>query len=257
MTTAPAADGRARLGFANKAMKKPVVRLLTLTLVAVFLAEPAVVPASTEGFPFTNETLRYSVNFASGISLGQAQISASRNPASGWAFNFSLDASLPSFPMLDRFNAWAGNDLCSIRYERSSEHGRRKAKELTWFDRGKSIAVRSTKDGGGISEIPVGLCPHDALSFLFFLRRELGQGRIPPNDTVLAGGAYRVSLVYAGVTSIVRDKQKVVTDQVNCTIKGPASETHVEILFARDAARTPLVMRCPFALGTFSMELVR
>ena len=27
--------------------------------------------------------------------------------------------------------------------------------------------------------------------------------------------------------------------------------------FARDAARTPLVMRAPFALGTFSVELQR
>jgi len=45
--------------------------------------------------------------------------------------------------------------------------------------------------------------------------------------------------------------------QINYTIRGPASETHLEILFARDAARTPLVMRSPFSLGTFSMELVR
>jgi hypothetical protein len=234
-----------------------MTRAFLLAIAVALLAEPAVVPASTEGFPFTNETLHYTVNFASGIPLGEVQTIAKRDPLRGWTFNFSLDASLPSFPMLDRFNAYAGLDLCSIRYERSSEHGARKAKELTYFDRGRSVAVRSTKDGGGLSEISVGLCPHDALSFLYYLRRELGQGKMPPNDTILAGGAYRVSMVYAGEKSIVRYKQTVLTDQVNCTVKGPASETHLEILFARDAARTPLVVRCPFSMGTFSLELVR
>jgi hypothetical protein len=64
-------------------------------------------------------------------------------------------------------------------------------------------------------------------------------------------------MVYVGETSAMRDKKRVPADQVNCTIKGPASETHLEILFARDAARTPLVVRSPFAMGTFSLELVR
>ena len=54
----------------------------------------------------------------------------------------------------------------------------------------------------------------------------------------------------------MRDKQKVPADQVNCAIRGPMSDVHVEILFARDAARTPLIVRYPFALGTFSLELV-
>jgi hypothetical protein len=80
---------------------------------------------------------------------------------------------------------------------------------------------------------------------------------MPPNDTVFAGGPYRVSMVYAGAKTIVRNKQEVVTDQVNCTVKGPASETRLEIFFARDAARTPLSVRCPLTVGTFSLELVR
>src|SRR5262249_2797822 len=107
------------------------------------------------------------------------------------------------------------------------------------------------------SEIPVGLCPHDALSFLYFLRRELGQGRMPPNDVVLAGAAYRVNMLYAGEKTVTRDKQQVAADQINVSIKGPASDTRLEILFARDAARTPLEVRCPLTVGTFTLELVR
>jgi hypothetical protein len=44
---------------------------------------------------------------------------------------------------------------------------------------------------------------------------------------------------------------------VLATLKGPASEITFEMFFARDAARTPLVIRVPLTLGTFSMELAR
>jgi hypothetical protein len=228
-----------------------------LTLLAAVLAEPAVVPASTEGFPFTDETLNYSLNVSPGVSVGTARMIARRDPLHGWNFSFSLDASLPGYPIIDRFNAYSGLDLCSIRCERTAEHGKRKTDEMTWFDRGRSVAVRGTRNGGGLTEMPVGLCPHDALSFLYYLRRELGQGRMPPNDVVLAGAQYRVSMIYVGEKPIVRDKKQVPTDQLNCTIKGPASEVHLEIVFARDAARTPLVVRCPLPVGAFSLELVR
>ena len=230
---------------------------LVLTIVLPLLAQPAVVPASIQGFPYGDETLNYSVNFPSGISMGEAHTVAKHDAVHGWTFNFSLDASMPGFAILDRFNAFAGPDLCSLRFERSFQHGAKKAKEVTYFDHGRSVAVRSTLEGGGLSEIPVGLCPHDALSYLYFLRRELGQGRMPPNDTILVGSAYRLSMVYVGEKKLVRYQKQVSTDQVNCTVKGPASEVHLEILFARDPARTPLIVRCPFTLGTFSLELVR
>jgi hypothetical protein len=234
------------------------IALLILGILPALLAQPAVIPAALDGFPFADETLDYTVNFSAGVPVGKVHTVAKRDPAKGWNFSFSLDASLPAFPIIDRFNAYTGLDLCSIGFDRSSEHGsKRKAKEVTYYDRGRSVAVRQTKDGGGLSEIPVGLCPHDALSFLYFLRRELGQGRMPPNDVILAGAAYRISMVYAGEKSIVRNKRPVPVDQINCTVKGPASEVRLEVLFARDAARTPLVIRCPLTVGTFSLELVR
>jgi len=232
---------------------------LPLFFASALLAQPAVVSPATQGFPFGNETLNYNLTFSTGVSLGKATLVAHKDPArNGWTFNLSIDASFPGFPIVDRFTSGTGADLCSLHFDRDSQHGRyRKSKEIVYFDRGRSVAVRSTKNGGGISEIPVGLCPHDGLSFLYMLRRELGQGRMPPNDVVIAGAAYRISMVYDGEKQYTLNKQLVRGDQVICTIKGPASETRLEILFARDAARTPLLVRCPLALGTFSLELVR
>lgn len=234
-----------------------MTRLFFLVILVALLAQPAVVPANLEGFPFADETLNYSLSFSKGITIGKGQMVAHRDPSRGWNLSFSLDASMIGYNIIDHFNAFSGLDLCGIRFERTSQHGRRRTSEITFFDRSRSVAVRGSRGGGGLTEMPVGLCPHDALSFLYYLRRELGQGRMPPNDVVLAGAQYRVSMVYAGEQTIQHDQKKVVTDQINCTIKGPASETHLEILFARDAPRTPVMVRCPLALGTFSLELVR
>jgi hypothetical protein len=46
-------------------------------------------------------------------------------------------------------------------------------------------------------------------------------------------------------------------DRFSARVKGPASEHSIEIYFARDPARTPVLVRVPFPLGIFSMELVR
>ncbi len=41
------------------------------------------------------------------------------------------------------------------------------------------------------------------------------------------------------------------------TVKGPKSDFNFEVFFARDAARTPLPVKVPLRVGTFSLELVR
>jgi hypothetical protein len=41
------------------------------------------------------------------------------------------------------------------------------------------------------------------------------------------------------------------------SVKGPKSDFTVEVFYARDAARTPLLIRIPQPVGTLSMELVR
>lgn len=233
-----------------------MIRVLLLAVIAALLAQPATTTAAAAGFPFSDETLNYAVKLPGGASIGIAHLNARRDPARGWMFDFTLDASMPNIPLTDRYASLATVDLCGIRWERSSLHGARKVNEFTVVDKARSVAVRATA-GGGLTDIPVGSCPRDALTFLFYLRRELGQGRVPPNDTILIGGPYRINLVYVGAVNAMQDNRPSMADQVNCIIKGPASEIHLEMLFARDAARTPLVVRVPFALGTLTLELVR
>ena len=206
-------------------------------------------------FPFTEENLNYTVNWPSGLSLGEAHLHAYKAPE-GWQFDLSLDAAVPGFKVSDRYHAMASPRLCSLEFQRDTTHGKRRSQEKTTFDFKKSIAKRATV-GGGKSEFPISACPRDALSYLFFARSELGQGRVPPDQQVLEGAAYQVRMEYGGTQPVKVGDKSQQADRVQISVKGPNSDVSFEVFFARDKARTPLVIRCPFSLGMFSLELVR
>ncbi len=84
----------------------------------------------------------------------------------------------------------------------------------------------------------------------------MGQGRVPPAQQFLFGGLYDISMTYAGAQTIHGDRRRA-TDKMVCTVRGPVSTFVFEMYFARDAARTPLLVTIPLAVGKFSMELVR
>jgi len=213
------------------------------------------------GFPFTDETLHYTVTWPSGLGLGEAFMSASRvrgtnGKGEEWSFKLSLDAAIPGFAVADRYHAAASIDLCSVSFERELSHGARKSNEQIHFDQQTSVAHRITR-GGGQSDIPISACGRDALSFLYYARRELGQGRTPPRETVLFGAPYEIRMEYTGPQTVRASDKEYSSDRVVTTVKGPASETSFEVFFARDPARTPVLVRVPLSLGRFSLELAR
>jgi hypothetical protein len=198
------------------------------------------------------ETLRYAVNWPSGLSLGEATLTAS-----GSGYEFTLEAAVPGFAIVDRFESRITAEGCSVEFTRSLAHGKRKSRERTRFDAARGSARRETLDGGGSTEFSAPGCAHDALAFVFFARRELAAGRIAPAQTVYYGGPYNIRMEYTGAASVTVNETREQADRVVVRLKGPAVETSFEVFFSRDAARVPLVIRAPFALGTFSMELVR
>lgn len=212
-------------------------------------------PPALTGFPFTNEVLNYSLNWPSGASLGEAHLSATRAGA-GWNFSFSVDGGIPGFQVRDVYHGDATTDLCTTSFDRDTMHGARKANEKETVDAERGVVTRVTA-GGGQSDIGVPKCVKDALTYLFYAREELGQGRVPAAEQILFGGLYQVSLVYAGAPVIPVGGKQEQSDQVTATVKGPSSSLTFDAYFARDAARTPLLVKVPFAMGTFSMELVR
>ncbi len=226
-------------------------------LMAAALAAAAPAAAQT-GFPFQDEGLHYTVNWPSGLSLGDATLSAHRT-ANGWDFEIGLDAAVPGFAIKDKFQSSATAALCSTELRRDISQGGKKVKEKTTFDQEKGTAHRATEypADGGKSDFNISPCGRDAIAYVYFGRKELGQGRVPPAQQIYLGSAYSARMEYAGAQTITVGDKKEITDHLMVSVKGPKSDFTVEVFYARDAARTPLLIKIPQAAGTLSMELVR
>ena len=171
----------------------------------------------------------------------------------------TLDAGIPGFAIADKIRSSVTDDLCSLELERDISQGARKTDEKDTFDQKKGEGTRTTvfPAGGGTSTFSTPSCARDAMAFLYFARRELGQGRVAPAQQVFFGSAYSVRMDYTGAQTITVSDQPSVTDHLVVHVKGPKSDFSFEMFFSRDAARTPLLIRVPLSVGTFSMELVR
>src|SRR6266852_8918822 len=143
------------------------------------------------------ETLQFNINWPSGLSLGEAKLAASKGDLL-WNYDLVLDASIPGFKVEDHFRAAATQEQCSVEFEKDSLHGPKKTREKTTFDPAKGMATRQTQGGGGKSQLAISACPHDALTFLFYLRRELSQGRLPAPQEIFYGNKYRIRVDYGG-----------------------------------------------------------
>jgi len=238
--------------YSNRRLTVPFLLLTTFA----GSSAPAVAPG------FDNEQLRYNINWPSGLSLGEAQLRASRVKASADTpehrqLEFDVDAAVPGFAVSDRYRSDTSLDFCSNEFQRNATHGRKKTDEKTTFDQQKGSATRQTAGSGGKTDLTIPQCGKDALAFLYYARRELSQGRIPPPQTFFFGAPYQIRVEFTGTQSIRIGDAQVESDRMTASVKGPASDISFEVFFLKDAARTPALVRVPLALGTFSMELVR
>jgi hypothetical protein len=215
-----------------------------------FGAEPAANQPALKGFPFTDEDLNYSINWPTGASLGEAHLHAKHSGAN-WNFSLTLDAGMPGFALKDTYRADMVPDFCSVSFDRSTSHGSHTSAEHETIDRERATAMHNKVD------IPVPACVKDALTYLFYSRREMGQGRVPAAQEILFGALHTIRVDYVGAPMISVGGKQVQSDKVTCTIGIGSSDYMFEVYYARDAARTPLLITAPFAVGKFSMELIR
>lgn len=210
------------------------------------------------------ETLHYSVNWPSGLSLGEATLRSDRTgdgtgSEGGWDFELNLDASVPGFTIRDQYHSTASADFCSSRLDKKTSRGSRKQEERVIFDPSGTTAKRESYRGdkiGGTSDLSVPTCARDALTLLQFVRRELAQGRVPPQQPAVLGGLYQVRLEYLGSTPVHLGSQSIEADRFRTSVKGPSSDLTLEVFFAHDGLRTPVMVKIPLSLATFTAELI-
>ncbi len=251
-----------------KACVPGFVVLAMTCVIAAPLAAPVAAQAAPEtnqpkltGYPFMDEDLNYSIIWPTGISLGEAHLHA-LHAGDKWNFSFTLDAGIPGFTVKDSYHSDVvpngPADFCSTSFDRSSTHGSHVTNEKETISREHAMASRGPLSGDGAkTDIPVPGCVKDALAYLFYARREMGQGRVPAAQDVLLGALHPIRVDYDGGPIITMNGKEVQTDEVTCTWNIGDSAYSFDVWFARDAARTPLRITAPFAVGKFSMELIR
>lgn len=219
---------------------------------------PPAAPPIQDGFPFTNETLHYTINWQSGLSLGDATLTA-HSSSKGWDFEVAITAGVPGFNIRDTVRSSTDSGLCSQELDRDFNHGGKPSREKTVFDQKAGTARRTTlvPSAGGSSTYDIPSCARDAVAFAYYARVELGQGRVPPPQQIFFGGPYTVRMDYGGAQTIKVGDKPTVTDRLNVGVRGPKSDFTFEVAYARDPARTPLQIRLPLPLGTITVELVR
>ena len=219
------------------------------------------------GNPVGAETLHYSINWQSGLSLGEASLLAEKlsaepasetgaGQASGWKFEMALDAAVPGFTIRDEYSSSADDKLCSFRVQKSVARGARKTLEKIQIDSQNRTAIRETQNGGGKSQYEVPNCVHDAMAFLQFVRQELAQGRIAAQQPVILGAKYDVQVTYVGTDTIRVAGENVPADRVKVAIKGPMADVTADVYFSHDELRTPVLARIPLSMGVFTVELL-
>jgi hypothetical protein len=181
------------------------------------------------------ESLHYSVNWPSGLSLGEASLTAQKT-AAGWDLAMTLDAEVPGFRISDQFHSVTNGQLCSLEFTRDISQGSRKANEKKAFDTAAD-------------------CVSDGLAYLFALQRNLAQGKLPSPEQIFFGPTYSISVTPSGQQNIKVGGKPQIADELTVHLTGPASNSTFEIYFARDAARTPVLARIPTNLGAISVEL--
>jgi hypothetical protein len=241
------------MGFLPMALRESAAGLWCALLLTILIAPAA---AASETVPFSSgELLVYEITWPSGLSLGEVEFRA-QSVTNGWEFRAHISANLPNLEIRDEYRARTDAELCSIELEKDVLHGSKRTRESVEFDQQNHKARRETKDGGN-SEFDVPPCARDGLTFLYLLRSELGRGRIPPPDDLNFGAQYQVSMTYAETRELEVAGELVKSDRILVDLTGPASQRSFEIFFGQDAARTPLLIRVPFELGTFSLKLVK
>src|SRR6202046_1640778 len=184
-------------------MKYPFVRIASPFLLPALVLFAAPVAEST----LPNETLRYSVNWPSGLSLGEATLAASSSEKvvngqqlQQMHFHFDLDAGVPGFAVSDRFRSAASGSFCSAEFQKTTSHGSKQVDDKETFDPNTGTVTRGSGDGH--AELSANVCGKDALAFLYFVRQELSQGRVPPRQTVFFGAPYEIKLDLAGTETM-------------------------------------------------------
>ena len=198
------------------------------------------------GFPFQNETLRYTRQLARAASAGRRHLYGAQSRDGGWSFDVSLDAGVPGFA--DHGHATSPSatpELCSVELERDISHGSKKVtREDHVRSEEQSAHAQTTVPGGRRQDRIRHSHPARATRWPSFISPGARWGRAACRPR--AEGLLRPRLRRADATTPARmtvrsATRPAVTDHVDVSVKGP----RVRLQLSRSSSRaTPPARRC-------------
>ena len=214
-------------------------------------------PSSGSPFLASPEKLNYNLLWASGISLGEATLQASRG--GGQIFlEATVIADLPQYHVAYTFSSVTTEQLCSLRFRQTLREGRRTTEDVFEFDPQKHEARRTRN--GRTTTAAVGECPRDPLALLYFFRQQLALGKVPVGTPEAAGKFHLgedYTVHYDAVTpeGVPLGGKEPPGDRFLIRAEGTSGGQSLEVWIGTDAVRLPVAVKIPFSMGTFSAEL--
>ena len=230
------------------------VALLLLGFPANLSAQSA---SSTWAPLASGERLLFNLLWPSGITLGEAVLEASRTDE-GIRLVATVAAALPQHHIAYTFTSLADEQLCSVQFRETLREGKNTRETSFEFDQ-RNHLVRRTR-AGQTTESPIPACARDPLALLYHFRRQLAFSQLPVG-TPEAVGVFHLgedySVRYEAITpeTVKLGTKQWEGDRFLVTARGSDGEHSFEMWVRPDTSRTPVAIRVPFSLATFSAEL--
>ena len=205
----------------------------------------------------SGERLTFNLLWSSGISLGEGFLEASR-VGEQIRLEARVVAELPQYRISYTFTSLTDEQLCSIRFSETLREGKRVRETSFEFDQ-KMHLVRRTRSGETM-ERPIPACARDPLALLYHFRQQLAFQQVPIGtpDAVGAfslGGDYSVRYEAVTPETVKLGSKQWEGDRFLITARGSSSEHSFEVWIRPDSSRTPVAIRVPLSLATFSAVL--
>ncbi|MBI1956280.1 MAG: DUF3108 domain-containing protein [Acidobacteria bacterium] len=200
------------------------------------------------------EKLTYKILWPSGIRLGEAILEASPSGAETH-FQVTVEVSLPQYALRHiTSSAAAGEGLCSLRFHQETGEGAKKWwEESVEFDQAAHEAHR-TRDGQ-TTTASIAACAQDPLTFIYYFRSRLAEGKPLDSGTLYRGGNFNVRVRAAGAATVAFRGQQRAAEKYVVTYPSQNQEMTIELWISTDAERVPVRIRVPSPLAVFTAEL--
>lgn len=205
----------------------------------------------------SGERLIFNLLWPSGITLGEAVLEASGTDQ-GIRLEATVAADLPQYRIAYTFTSLIDEQLCSIRFSETLREGKNARETSFEFDQ-RNHLVRRTR-AGQTTESPIPACARDPLALLYHFRKQLAFNQLPVG-TLEAVGAFHLgedySVRYEPITpeTVKLGTKQWEGDRFLVTARGSDGDHSFEMWVRPDTSRTPVAIRVPFSLATFSAEL--